>query len=150
MADYFTHFSCVLDVGSPEKATAALGLLARLHLDEEGADDPEYAGFAMTQQDGPGSSILWFHDDDGQGDIEGVIRFVLRLAEELDLTGLWGFEVAYTCSRPRLDAFGGGAHVIDLGARKSIGWTSTHEWLEAALRGEDYDAFCNGASSVNR
>ena len=22
----------------------------------------------------------------------GVIRFVLRLAEELDLTGLWGFE----------------------------------------------------------
>ena len=140
MADYFTHFSCVLDVGSPEKATAALDLLTRLHLDEEGADDPEYAGFAMTQQDGPGSSILWFRDDDGQGDIEGVIRFVLRLAEEIDLTGLWGFEIAYTCSRPRLDAFGGGAHVIDLGARKSIGWTSTHEWLEAALRGEDFDA----------
>lgn len=140
MADCFTHFSCVLDVGSSEKATTALGLLARLHLDEEGADDPEYAGFAMTQQDGPGSSILWFHDDDGQGDIEGVIRFVLRLAEEIDLTGLWGFEVAYTCSRPRLDAFGGGAHVIDLGNRKSIGWTSTHEWLEAALRGEDFNA----------
>ena len=29
---------------------------------------------------------------------------------------------------------------IDLGNRKSIGWTSTHQWLEAALRGEDYDA----------
>ena len=72
--------------------------------------------------------------------IEGVIRFVLYLAEEIELTGLWGFEVAYTCSRPRLDAFGGGAHVIDLGKRKSIGWTSTHEWLEAALRGEDFDA----------
>ena len=27
MADYFTHFSCVLDVGSPEKAIAALDLL---------------------------------------------------------------------------------------------------------------------------
>ncbi|MCE5975067.1 hypothetical protein LZA78_16440 [Sinirhodobacter sp. WL0062] len=139
MADYFTHFSCILDVGSPEKATAALDLLSRLHLDEEGADEPEYAGFALSQQDGPEGSILWFHDDDGQGDIEGVISFVLRLAEEIDLTGLWGFEVAYTCSRPRLDAFGGGAHVIDLGARKSIGWTSTHEWLEAALRGEDFD-----------
>jgi hypothetical protein len=140
MADYFTHFSCVLDVGSSEKAIAAVDLLTRLHLDEEGADDPEYSGFVLLQQDGPGSSILWFHDDDGEGDIEGVIRFVLRLAEESDLTGLWGFEVAYTCSRPRLDAFGGGAHVIDLGARKSIGWTSTHEWLEAALRGEDFDA----------
>lgn len=121
MADYFTHFSCVLDVGSPAKATAAIELLDRLHLEDEGADDPEYAGFALSQQDGPEGSILWFHDDDGQGDIEGVIRFVLRLAEEIDLSGLWGFEVAYTCSRPRLDAFGGGAHVIDLGARKSIG-----------------------------
>ena len=140
MADYFTHFSCVLDVGSPEKAIAALDLLTRPHLDEESADDPEYLGFAMTQQDGPESSILWFHDDDGEGDIEGVISFVLRLAEEIDLTGLWGFEVAYTCSRPRLDAFGGGAHAIDLGNRKSIGWASTHAWLEAALRGEDCDA----------
>ncbi|MCA0422961.1 MAG: hypothetical protein LCH61_06500 [Proteobacteria bacterium] len=140
MADYFTHFSCILDVGSPEKAIAALELLDRLHLEEEEADDPEFSGFTLSLQDGPGSSILWFHDDDGQGDIEGVIRFVLRLAEEIDLTGLWGFEVAYTCSRPRLDAFGGGAHVIDLGERKSIGWTSTHEWLEAALRGEDFNA----------
>lgn len=140
MADYFTHFSCVLDVGSPDKATAALELLDRLHLEEEDADDPEYSGFALSLQDGPGSSVLWFHDDDGQCDTDGIIRFVLRLAEELDLTGLWGFEVAYTCSRPRLDAFGGGAHVIDLSARKSIGCTSTHEWLEAALRGEDFDA----------
>ena len=73
-------------------------------------------------------------------DVEAVIRFVLRLAEELDLTGLWGFQYALTCSRPRLDAFGGGAHVIDLGARKSIGWTSSQEWLAAALNGEDVDA----------
>ena len=140
MADYFNHFSCVLDVGSPEKAIAALDLLTRLHLDEEGTDDLEYSGFAVSQQDGSESSILWFHDDDGQGGADGVTRFVLRLAEEIELTGLWGFEVAYTCSRPRLDAFGGGAHVIDLGNRKSIGWTSTHQWLEAALRGEDFDA----------
>ena len=89
MADYFTHLSCVLDVGSPEKAIAALDLLTRLHLEEEGSDDPEYSGFALSQQDGPGSSILWFRDDDGEGDIEGVIRFVLRLAEVVELTGLW-------------------------------------------------------------
>jgi hypothetical protein len=140
MADYFTHFSCVLDVGSAEKTIAALELLDRLHLEEEEADDPEFSGFALSQQDGPGGSILWFHDDDGQGDVEGVIQFVLRLAEELDLTGLWGFDYSHTCSRPRLEAFGGGAHVIDLGARKSIGWISTHEWLTAALNGEDIDA----------
>ena len=33
-----------------------------------------------------------------------------------------------------------GAHVFDLGAHKSIGWTSTKEWLAAALRGEAPDA----------
>ena len=60
--------------------------------------------------------------------------------EAFDLKGMWGFTYALTCSRPRLDAFGGGAHVIDLGARKSIGWTSTQEWLAAALRREDPDA----------
>ena len=140
MADYFTHFSCVLDVGTPEKAVAALDLVLRLRAEEEDADDPEFSGFALSLQDGLGSTVLWFHDDDGQGDVEGVIRFVLRLAEDLNLTGLWGFQYALTCSRPRLDAFGGGAHVIDLGARKSAGWTSSQEWLAAALNGEDAHA----------
>ena len=90
-------------------------------------------------QNAPKGSTFWIHDDE-HGDVEAVIRFVLRLAEELDLTGLWGFQYGLTCSRPRLDAFGGGAHVIDLGARKSIGWTSTQEWLASALNGEDVDA----------
>lgn len=140
MADYFTQFSCVLDVGTPDKAVTALDIFLRLREADEASDDPEFSGFALSLPDGPGRSVLWFHDDDGQGDVEGVIRFVLRLAEDLDLTGLWGFDYAHTCSRPRLEAFGGGAHVIDLGARKSVGWLSTHEWLTAALNGEDIDA----------
>ena len=139
MADYFTHFSCVLDVGTAEKAIAALDLFLRLREEDEASDDPEFSGFALALQDGPGSTVLWFHDD-GQGDVEGVIRFVLRLADDLDLTGLWGFQYALTSSRPRLDAFGGGAHVLDLGARNSIGWTSSQEWLAAALTGEDAHA----------
>ena len=31
MADYFTQFSCVLDVGTPDKAVAALDLFLRHH-----------------------------------------------------------------------------------------------------------------------
>ena len=139
MADYFTQFSCVLDVGAPDKAVTALDIFLRLREADEASDDPEFSGFALSLQDGPGSSVLWFHDD-GQGDVEGVIRCVLLLAEDIDLTGLWGFDYASTCSRPRLEAFGGGAHVIDLGARKSVGWLSTHEWLTAAMNGEDIDA----------
>ena len=139
MADYFTHYSCLIDVGTAEKATRALALFHALLAADEDADDPEVAGFELARQDAPEGSILWIHDDE-HGDVEAVIRFVLRLAEDLDLTGLWGFQYAVTCSRPRIDAFGGGAHVIDLGARKSIGWISTQEWLATALNGEDIDA----------
>ena len=136
MADYFTHFSCVIDVGTADKAARALALLQELRAEDQDADDPEVSGFTLARQDAPKGSTLWIHDDE-RGDVEAVIRFVLRLAIELDLTGLWGFQFGLTCSRPRLDAFGGGAHVIDLGARKSFGWISTQEWLAAALNGED-------------
>lgn len=139
MADYFTHFSCLIDIGSPDKAARAIALFQDLREADRDADNPEVTGFDLVRQGAPEGSTLWIHDDD-HGDVEAVIRFVLRLAEDLDLTGLWGFQYALTCSRPRLDAFGGGAHVIDLGTRKSIGWTSSQEWLAAALNGEDPDA----------
>lgn len=139
MADYFTHFSCLIDVGTSANAVRAMDLYVQLRDEDDLTDDPRFSGFDLSRQDGPESSILWIHDDDS-GDVESVIAFVLRLAAELDLTGLWGFEYANTCSRPRLDAFGGGAHVIDLGARTTIGWTNTNEWLAAALKGEDVDA----------
>ena len=147
MADYFTQFSCLIDVGSADKAARALALFQSLRAADQDAEDPEVSGFDLVHQDAPEGSSLWIHDDE-HGDVEAVIRFVLRLAENLDLTGLWGFQYGLSCSRPRLDAFGGGAHVIDLGARKSIdlgarksiGWTSTQEWLAAALNGEDVDA----------
>lgn len=89
MADYFTHFSCLLDAGSPENAAKAMALFHRLRAEEADADELAFNGFDLVQQDGPSGSQLWIHDDD-QGDVEGVINFVLRLAEELNLTGLWG------------------------------------------------------------
>src|SRR5690606_27992640 len=98
-ADYFTHFSCLLDAGSPENAAKAMALFHRLRAEEADTDDPAFNGFDLVQQDGPSGSQLWIHDAD-QGDVEGVINFVLRLAEDLNLTGLWGFDFAHTCSRP--------------------------------------------------
>ncbi|MBL8579737.1 MAG: hypothetical protein KIT25_05495 [Enhydrobacter sp.] len=136
MADYFTHFSCLLDVGTPENAVRALELYDNTPEDEDGLRFSE--GFNLSIQT-EGGSGLWIRDD-CSGDPERVIEFVVLCAEEFDLKGLWGFEYANTCSKPRLDAFGGGAHVIDLGARKSVGWTSTNEWLCRALEGDDPDA----------
>ena len=98
MADYFTHFSCLLDVGTPDKAARALALFHELRAADQDTGDPEVSGFDLVHQDTPEGSSLWIHDD-GQGDVEAVIRFVLRLAEDLNLCGLWGFDYANTCSR---------------------------------------------------
>ncbi|NPD15072.1 hypothetical protein HOY34_07625 [Xinfangfangia sp. D13-10-4-6] len=144
MANYYTHFSCLLDVGSSEKAQQAFAIYTRMAAECEESNDPNdlWGGslaFEIQIQDGPDSTVLWISDEDG-GDVDSVITFVLRCAEELDLSGLWGFTYADTCSSPRVDAFGGGAHVVDLSRRKSIGWVATREWLAAVLNGEDIDA----------
>jgi hypothetical protein len=139
MADHFTHFSCLLDVGTPERAARAIDFFVALRDEVDKSEESQFHGFDLSVQDGPESGVLWIHDDES-GDVEAVTAFILRLAEELDLFGLWGFEHSNTCSRPRLDAFGGGAHLIDLGARKVICWVNTHTWLAQALNGEDPDA----------
>lgn len=136
MADYHTHFSCLLDVGTSENAVRALALYANAPEDEDGFHLSD--GFLLSPQE-EGGSQLWIRDDE-TGDPERVIEFVLLCAEQFDIKGLWGFEYANTCSKPRFDAFGGGAHVIDMAARKTIGWVSTNEWLVCALAGDDPDA----------
>lgn len=136
MADYFTHFSCLLDVGTPENAAQALVLFTALAEDEE--DEVRTDGFAVSI-DEPGSGGLWIRDE-GSGDPEQVIGFVRRCAARFGLTGRWGFQYATTCSRPRLDAFGGGAHVLDLATGETVHWTSADGWLATALAGDDPDA----------
>ncbi|WEX85801.1 hypothetical protein PZN02_002035 [Sinorhizobium garamanticum] len=133
MADYFTRFSCLLDVGTPDNGDRALDLYNQLC--EEGvAEDPPSDGFLLSIQPEHGGTRLWMHDG-GSGDPQRVIDFVLICAKEFKLTGLWGFQYANTCSNARVNAFGGGAHVLDLGTRETIAWISTHAWLEDTLAG---------------
>jgi len=138
MADYFTRFSCLLDVGTPANAARALDLYNALS--EAGAsEEPPSDGFLLSIQPEHGGSALWMRDD-VTGDPERVIQFVKRCAAEFQLTGRWGFQYANTCSKPRLDGFGGGAHVLDLGAGETIAWTYTDGWLASVLDGGDGDA----------
>src|SRR5690606_34078124 len=88
MADYFTHFSCLLDVGTPENAARALELYNSLS-DENAAEDPPSDGFMLSIQPEHGGTHLWMRDD-GTGDPEHVIRFVMRCAAAFGLTGRWG------------------------------------------------------------
>jgi hypothetical protein len=136
MADYYTNFSCLLDVGTPENAARAPKFYDSAPEDDDGLCLSD--GFLLSLQE-EGGTQLWIRDN-GTGDPERVIAFVLLCAERFDLKGLWGFEYANTSSKPRFDAFGGGAHVVDLGARKSVGCVNTNEWLAITLGGNDPDA----------
>ena len=134
MADYFTHFSCLLDVGTPENAARALDLYNRLS--EDGAsEEPPSEGFLLSIQPEHGGSQLWMRDD-VTGDPERLIPFVTRCAAEFGLKGRWGFQYANTCSKPRLDGFGGGAHVLDLATGETVDWICTDGWLDQTISGE--------------
>ena len=133
MADFFTHFSCVLDVGTPDNAARALDLYNALSA-ENAAEDPPSDGFVLSIQPEHGGTTLWMRDD-VTGDPEHVIQFVKRCAAEFGLKGLWGFQYANTCSRPRTNAFGGGLHVLDLATGKTVDWLYTDGWLATVLDG---------------
>jgi len=136
MADYFTHFSCLLDVGTPENAARALDLYNALSA-EGASEEPPSGGFLLSIQPEHGGTNLWMRDD-VTGDPERLIQFVKRCAAAFSLTGRWGFQYANTCSRPRLDSFGGGAHVLDLATGETVDWIYTDGWLAELLdRGSD-------------
>ena len=80
MADYFTHFSCLLDVGTPENAARALDLYNRLS-EESASEEPPSEGFLLSIQPEHGGSQLWMRDD-VTGDPERLIQFVNRCAAE--------------------------------------------------------------------
>lgn len=138
MADYYTHFSCVLDVGTPDNAAQALDLYNKL-VEEGASEDPPPEGFLLSIQPEHGGIKLWMRDD-VTGDPECLIQFVKRCAATFGLTGRWGFQYANTCSRPRLNAFGGGAHVLDLATGETVSWIYTDGWLAEVLHGGDPDA----------
>ena len=131
MADYYVQFSCMFDVGPAENAARAEEIRCR-HAevldDVEGVD----IGFDMKTDPDSGPGALWISSD-GHGEPEHVIAFVLACAHAFDLKGLWGFAWSLSCSKPRLESFGGGAQVLDLALRKSLAWTDCSHWLADRL-----------------
>lgn len=131
MADYFTQFSTMLDLGDPDKISKAFDLLGQpkhWHPDYDPADpDAELPeGFQMEDQ---GEGELWLHDGSGYGLPGNLVSYVLLLADALDLQGCWGFAYAETCSKARPDGFGGGAIVLDLTQRTELASFDAQSWL---------------------
>jgi hypothetical protein len=118
-------------VGTPENAARALELYTALS-QQNATEDPPSDGFLLSIQPEHGGTVLCMRDE-GTGDPAHVLRFVRSCAAAFGLTGRWGLQYATTCSKPRVDGFGGGAHVIDLATGETVDWISTDGWLSALL-----------------
>jgi len=92
MPDYFTHFSCVLDVGTPDNAARALDLYPAF-MKEAAREGTLAGGFQVSIHPDQGGTKLWMRDE-VTGDPLQVIIFVQRCAEVFSLTGRWGFQWA--------------------------------------------------------
>ncbi len=109
MADNYTQFSAFLQVPADKMD------LARVIIDRETErlqEDDEYGycdNLACMDRDG-----VWFHTEES-GNPEQVEIVARALVEELKIDEPFICSWAYTCSKPRIDEFGGGALLVRRG-----------------------------------
>src|SRR5258708_6984897 len=132
MADYFTHFSCVLDVGTPDNAARALDLYPAF-MKEAAREGALAGGFLVSIYPDQDGTKLWMRDE-GTGDPLQVVIYVHRGAGPFGRTGRRGVRAADIRSERRVHACGGGARVLDRSAGRPVAWIHTNRGL-AGLRG---------------
>ncbi len=135
MADYFTEFSMVLPLPNEAAQRYALDLAANASRVQQG-DEPseklpdsiqevnEDWQFETDAESGQGKWGLWLHSD--YGGIDALCAFIQHLLEKFDPQGRVAFEWSNDCSKPRIDAYGGGAALI---TAKEIKTMNTSDWL---------------------
>lgn len=87
-------------------------------------DDEGYMGFTATIE----KNGVWIFEDDYYITPEHIEQLVRALVEELDLPGVHVCSWAYTCSKPRINEFGGGAFAVQKGYDTV--------WIDAASEAE--------------
>lgn len=158
MADYWTSFSFAITLNTTDERDWCTRAIAVLDGDDPGTcvltdeniateDDcttheheppmPELA-VVFTEPDWPHVSFaaevedddgLWIHSDES-GDVDEAARFVQVFLQKFRPDESVGFEYANTCSKPRLDAFGGGAALI---TAESIEFMHSGGWLSKRM-----------------
>jgi len=135
MADYFTNFSLMFSLPSAEAQTYALELAekaSRIREDDEQSEDfpkeladvVEDWSFDTNPDTEEGKPALWLHSSNGG--IDATCALIQHLLRKFDPQGRVTFEWSHDCSKPRTDAYGGGAAIVTANEIKSM---STAEWL---------------------
>jgi hypothetical protein len=106
MANNYCEGSSFLDIPE-DKLEKAQEIIDRVEKELEEDDECGYCGCQAELEKGG----VWFHGDESINP-EHVAEIARALVEELELDKPFYCSWAYTCSKPRIDEFGGGAFVI--------------------------------------
>jgi len=137
MADYFTSASVELELPSKEAVDHAIDLAQAMSdvcaciepeaeiIPEGWAADAEDENWNFDVEKEEGNKI-WIHSD--SGGIDEIIKLIQHLMRKFDMTEPVSFEWSHTCSKPRTDAYGGGAAYITATEVRTF---NTSQWLRA-------------------
>ena len=153
MADYFTKFSFVIPV-TPEQgewlmqahelASAIIGNIEDGERGESAERPADLVSAALVLAEGRDGfpclevshdareGAVWVRSEDS-GDVDYAADLTQAFLRRFELNLVVAFQWANTCSKPRLDAFGGGAAVV---SRRNIDWFSTTTLVTVALQTE--------------
>jgi hypothetical protein len=135
MADYFTRFSVILPLPNEGARGYAVDLAANASRAQLGDEPSEVLPasiqdvvqdwqFETDPDSADGKWGLWLHSD--YGGIDAVCAFIQHLLQKFDPKGRVALEWSNDCSKPRVDAFGGGAALITAKKIKSM---NTADWV---------------------
>ena len=117
MANNYCLSSSFIPVEEDKIARAkqiVLRAISKLETSEDG-----YVGYEVEVEE----KGVWIYSDEYLTP-EHAVELVQDLVEELDLPGIHVVSWAYTCSKPRIDEFGGGAFAVQKG-KETV-------WVDAA------------------
>lgn len=126
MAEYFTSISFGLAVPADHHSWFQEYIEKRA--DSDMCEEPdEYIDFNITYS----PEHVAFSSEDGTVCLAGLTTMLHRYLKEMNPDAVIQFQIAYTCSRPRWDAYGGGACVI---TAKSVYLEGTGDWIARQLK----------------
>jgi hypothetical protein len=142
MADYYYHCSFLIPLTEEAQRDWAIDELYRDNDDDN--ENDRYPG-VICDESGTAPAIghdlvktaegfkparlagdyLWIHDDDSL-DIHALCVRLQNIMKHFSVEGIWGFAWTRSCSKPRLDAYCGGACIV---SQTEITFMDTFGWL---------------------
>ncbi len=139
MADYFTNISLIVELPTKDAQEYALNVAneaSRIQQGDEASPDfpavlmdvVEDWSFETDPESLPDKYGIWLHSY--HGGVDAICAFIQHLLRKFNPQGHVAFEWSHDCSKPRIDAYGGGAAII---TAKNIKTMSTGEWLQRQI-----------------